>query len=305
MPLFPGSKYYISKEKMSWHLAGKFCKSNGMELASIETEAENNALLDVIDDENTKEFYWLSGSDLGSEGTFYWAGTVEELGTLSPSSNCDVAALGKALCDQRIEVVEEKLKGVTTLMNQKLCEFQIKALRESGEQQKQICEYRIKEANQQISNALKTTQPRTYGRTVSEHVASNLMPLFPGSKYYISKEKMSWHLASTFCKSNGMELASIETEAENNAILGVIGNENPKESYWLSGSDYGSEGTFYWTGTGLKISGFTYFERRQPDNYGGNEHCLQFWSASSTLAWNDHHCHLKFRFICEVIENVL
>ncbi|CAB3388909.1 Hypothetical predicted protein [Cloeon dipterum] len=233
--------------------------------------------------------------------------SVQGFGNLSPTSNCDVVALGEALCDKRIEVVEEKLKGIATLVsqNKQLCEFQIKALRESGEQQKQICEHRIKEANQQISNALKTTQPRTYGRNVPEPVASNLMPLFPGSKYYISKEKMSWHLASTFCKSNGMELASIETEAENNAILGVIGNENPKESYWLSGSDYGSEGTFYWTGTGLKISGFTYFERRQPDNYGGNEHCLQFWSASSTLAWNDHHCHLKFRFICEVIENVL
>ncbi|CAB3388380.1 Hypothetical predicted protein [Cloeon dipterum] len=190
-------------------------------------------------------------------------------------------------------------------MNQKLCEFQIKALRESGEQQKQICEYRIKEANQQISNAQKSAKTRTNGRNVPEPVASNLMPLFPGSKYYISKEKMSWHLASMFCKSNGMELASIETEAENNAILGVIGNENPKESYWLSGSDFGSEGTFYWTGTGLKISGFTYFERRQPDNHGGNEHCLQFWETSSTLAWNDHQCQLKFRFICEVNENVL
>ncbi|XP_065345365.1 hepatic lectin-like [Cloeon dipterum] len=228
--------------------------------------------------------------------------------SLSPTPNSNVAALGEALCDKRIEVVEEKLKDVVTLVsqNKQLCEFQIKALRDSGEQQKQICEHRINEANQQISNLQKSAQPRTNGRTASWHVASKLMPLFPGSKYYISKEKMSWHLASTFCKSNGMELASIETEAENNAILDVIGNEKPKESYWISGSDMGSEGTFYWTGTGMKISGFTYFERRQPDNFGGNEHCLQFWKPSTpTLAWNDHQCHLNFRFICEVNENEL
>ncbi|XP_065344621.1 C-type lectin domain family 4 member F-like [Cloeon dipterum] len=216
--------------------------------------------------------------------------------------------MGERMCNKSVEVVEEKVKSVTTQisLNQVLCETQIKAIRDSEEMNNQMCDFRMKLANQQcILNGTISSISKN-GRTVSGRVARKLMPLFPGSKYYISKEKMSWHLAGKFCKSNGMELASIETEAENNALLDAIDDENSKEFYWLSGSDLGSEGTFYWAGTGLDVSGFTYFAEGQPDNRGGKEHCLQFWRFSSaTLAWNDHQCQLNFRFICEVNENVL
>ncbi|XP_065344655.1 C-type lectin domain family 4 member K-like isoform X2 [Cloeon dipterum] len=220
----------------------------------------------------------------------------QEFGNLSPTSNCDVAALGEALCDKRIEVVEEKLKGIAKLVSQskQLCEFQIKALRESGEQQKQICEYRIKEANQQISNLQKSTQPKK--NHVGAAVSGKLSALYPGSRYYVSTEKLNWYLARKFCISNGMQLASIESKAESEALTPVLLQAGG--FFWLSGTDLGSEGKFYWdNGTGKDVKDFTNWVGTQPDNHQGNEHCLH---EKPGIGWNDYPCENQEKFICEI-----
>ncbi|CAB3374100.1 Hypothetical predicted protein [Cloeon dipterum] len=126
----------------------------------------------------------------------------------STSSCGSVVALSEELCDKKVQ------------LNKLLCENQIKAQRESEEQQKQICEQRIQQVNQQCRD--NATKSATYEKTVSASVSRELQSLHPGSKYFISTEKLSWHFAVKFCKSNGMELASIETEAENRALLRTI-----------------------------------------------------------------------------------
>jgi hypothetical protein len=42
--------------------------------------------------------------------------------------------------------------------------------------------------------------------------------------------------------------------------------------FWTSGSDQGSEGSFYWTATGQNMK-YTFWHSGQPDNMGGNENC--------------------------------
>ena len=43
---------------------------------------------------------------------------------------------------------------------------------------------------------------------------------------------------------------------------------------------------------------FTYWGTGQPDNHGGNEHCVNIW-PSVGYEWNDQTCDSRFCFVCE------
>ncbi|XP_065346421.1 macrophage mannose receptor 1-like [Cloeon dipterum] len=217
-----------------------------------------------------------------------------------PTSSCDVVALGEALCDKRVEIVEEKLKGVYTLvkLNKLLCENQIRAQRESEEKQEQICEQRIQQVHQQCKDNVTKSATHTSEKTVGASVSGELQSLYPGSKYFISSEKLSLHFAVKFCKSNGMELVSIETEAENRALLRAISQQY---YYWISGTVLGSNNRkFYWAGTGQDLQGFKFFSRGEPNNQGGNENCLNLKPSGGSHIWNDSPCESLIKFICEL-----
>lgn len=138
---------------------------------------------------------------------------------------------------------------------------------------------------------------------------------------YISWMKENWYAASKRCKYSGMELVSIESKQENDAILGVIGEKliwifkfrfvativwiffagNATEDFWLSGTDLGNEGDFYWASTGHPFGLFSDWMIKMPDNFRNNEHCVQFHSAGG-LKWNDNNCNRAYKFICELVQ---
>ncbi|CAB3379452.1 Hypothetical predicted protein [Cloeon dipterum] len=131
----------------------------------------------------------------------------------------------------------------------------------------------------------------------------SLTVLSTGS-YYISPsgQLKSWFMADKFCKSNGLELASVETIEESDALIAAFGSSTDR--FWLSGTDLGKEGTFYWSGVGKFIDAFWYFEDGQPDNANGNENCVQYFVHpdfnDATYKWNDDKCNSPFRFVCEL-----
>ncbi|XP_065344091.1 CD209 antigen-like protein B [Cloeon dipterum] len=218
----------------------------------------------------------------------------------------DLLEMEARICNTRVNVVEEKLRGVTAQLNlsKSSCETRINALIENGKLQTKLCDFRVNLASQNcIYDNTGAVMRRTNASSrVAEGVAGKLLSPFPSSEYFFSTEELNWYSAARFCKSNGMELASIETEAENNAILQVIGKL--VGDFWLSGTDLGSEGKFYWAGTGMDVEGFTKFLRGQPDNYIGEEHCLQFHRHRITnIGWNDNKCDVQCRFICEKTKN--
>lgn len=121
------------------------------------------------------------------------------------------------------------------------------------------------------------------------------------------------------CKALGLELASIESEEEDAELMKIISgillpwvtlrNKNiqtkfiflavKSDDYWISGTDLGSEGKFYWASTGQPFGDYTKFKSNQPDNFEGVEHCLHYVGWVSADNWNDNNCDKKFRFICE------
>lgn len=113
---------------------------------------------------------------------------------------------------------------------------------------------------------------------------------------------------------------AIETEAEHLAVLGALGKisifrfhilwykyilgEFITNRYWLGGSDFGSEGNFYWVSTGVNF-GFTAWHAGEPSGNnptnGIKEDCVQYWNRNGTILWNDSPCENAYNYVCEYI----
>jgi hypothetical protein len=77
-------------------------------------------------------------------------------------------------------------------------------------------------------------------------------------------------------------------------------------NFWTSGSDEFHEGIFNWCGTSkaVNVSMDFKFGAGEPNNYGGNENCIQSKvlgdKPPATFIYNDNICKSSNRYICEV-----
>ena len=71
------------------------------------------------------------------------------------------------------------------------------------------------------------------------------------------------------------------------------------DSFWVGGTDLVKENLWMWATSQRRItsSRFSDWERNQPDNYRGKEHCMEIYIK--TDKWNDRACHDWKKFICE------
>ncbi|KAK6174799.1 hypothetical protein SNE40_013377 [Patella caerulea] len=87
----------------------------------------------------------------------------------------------------------------------------------------------------------------------------------------MSTYKRTWPEARAVCNDTGGRLlimTSVELSLKWEPIKDMTTNE-----FWIGGSDEAEEGTWVWLdGSGVTGSGWV---PGQPDNYFGNEHCLQ------------------------------
>ncbi|XP_065348723.1 P-selectin-like [Cloeon dipterum] len=207
-----------------------------------------------------------------------------------------------AFCNHKVQSMFEKYEA-----QKNVCDWRVNLLTKMFDERLNSC-YRERILEKEICNLTIDKEVERRHSTVEvlqanrrEILTENLLGLSTGN-YFISKptQKGNWYLASQFCKSNGLELVSIETEAESIALVEALGETTDR--FWLSGTDLGSEGKFYWSATGKNIGLFSDFSSGQPDNYKGNEHCLQLWTntPNKTYAWNDNVCEHMYRFICEL-----
>jgi len=130
-----------------------------------------------------------------------------------------------------------------------------------------------------------------------------------------------------------MQLVSIETKEEDEAILDALSNlicfkikllairilyfqcliaggynfNSSADVFWISSNDLWREGEFFWDSTGEFLGPYTNWCEEEPRNGGTNkEHCGGLWkkNGTSTWGWNDYHCDSLLNYICEApIEN--
>lgn len=62
---------------------------------------------------------------------------------------------------------------------------------------------------------------------------------------------MSWFDAESFCISRGLQLASVDDEAEFTYIKNqIVARGLQNSQVWIGGTEIGSEDNYYWTNTG-------------------------------------------------------
>ncbi|XP_055622026.1 C-type lectin 37Da-like [Toxorhynchites rutilus septentrionalis] len=131
-------------------------------------------------------------------------------------------------------------------------------------------------------------------------------PQIPAKKYHIPSIRANWFKAYEFCNSIGMQLVTIRSREENDAVGSFIeGTDkfNPIASFlWIGGSDLAEEGVFSWMATAQLLT-FTNFYSGEPSNANGGEDCLHLVylpSMELRWKWNDNNCkNNSLHFVCE------
>ena len=107
---------------------------------------------------------------------------------------------------------------------------------------------------------------------------------------------MTWWEAELHCVSVGANLVSIHSLEEHNFVNSLIKNFDPTQgSTWIGLTDIHKEGEWMWS-DGSKVS-FTQWKTNEPNNYGGNEHCVHT-NSGTAFKWNDSGCSHALTFVC-------
>ena len=106
-------------------------------------------------------------------------------------------------------------------------------------------------------------------------------------------EELSWHDASAACLAKGLQLASVQSAAENDLLVTAsAGNE-----VWIGGTDAFSEGTWVWSPSNTPLS-YTNWHSGNPDNRDGHQDCLML-NYGNPGEWDDRICTGERKYVCE------
>ncbi|XP_074518387.1 galactose-specific lectin nattectin-like [Halichoeres trimaculatus] len=105
-----------------------------------------------------------------------------------------------------------------------------------------------------------------------------------------------WALAEVNCRALGGNLASVHSLAEEHFVKGLILRAtNGSPSVWIGGSDSHYEGLWLWSDSSRFA--FTYWCRGEPNNYWGNQHCIQM-NYGGGKCWDDLSCYDHRPYVC-------
>ncbi|CAH1772722.1 unnamed protein product [Owenia fusiformis] len=165
----------------------------------------------------------------------------------------------------------------------------------------------LRETNERLDNAIKylrngTTNIPNYSSNTTVEKCPPSSVQYEGTCYTFIKQQMTWHQAELTCLTLGGHLVAIETQSEQDFIVGYLDDNDMKGfDYWIGANDLIQEGQFIWVGTNKPLSYTTWADINgpQPDNNKGKEHCVHLRDIHD-LNWNDINCfEYEFRSICE------
>ncbi|XP_017768252.1 PREDICTED: C-type lectin 37Da-like [Nicrophorus vespilloides] len=118
--------------------------------------------------------------------------------------------------------------------------------------------------------------------------------------YFETYYKASWFKALMACGKMGMELLSIDSDAEFDKIHALVKDKvEYKEGLMIWTSAAMKEiGQFNWIYTGNPVEVSKWLSD-QPNNFGKNEFCMHIWLYNKQFVLNDIRCDTEAHFICE------
>ena len=110
---------------------------------------------------------------------------------------------------------------------------------------------------------------------------------------------VNWDVAEDSCKNIGAHLASIESQCEQNTVVGLSNGA----AVWTGGNDQASEGSFVWLNgnefykSGAPVSGaFTKLSTGFNSASTTTQHCVQLGESGD---WDDVVCSKTLNYVCE------
>ncbi|XP_039444675.2 perlucin-like [Culex pipiens pallens] len=135
------------------------------------------------------------------------------------------------------------------------------------------------------------------------NVATQVSSCAETKRYFIYNDKEltffeAWHQ----CRSYGLRLAMVNSVVDDAKLKLAFAEKDfsQKEVYWIAATNIGRNGSYVWITDNTPVI-YTNFLPQQPDNYGGDEHCIEVGHGGiGTTQWNDRQCEKKSRYICEL-----
>ncbi|XP_017768248.1 PREDICTED: C-type lectin 37Da-like [Nicrophorus vespilloides] len=118
--------------------------------------------------------------------------------------------------------------------------------------------------------------------------------------YFETYYKASWYKAFMACSKLGMELLSIDSVEEFDKIHTLVKEKMEYRNgltIWTAGA-MKDVGEFNWMNTGNPVLS-TRWHQGEPNNDGGNSHCLQIWINNNRFLLDDTQCSNERFFICQ------
>lgn len=117
---------------------------------------------------------------------------------------------------------------------------------------------------------------------------------YNGKTYRYCSSGQTWGNAQAQCQGMGMNLASINSNDENNFVGGTA-SSIAQGSWWIGFNDNAAEGNFVWS-DGSPVT-YSRWNPGEPNNSGNAEDCAEIYTGSNV--WNDLNCNSGRYFICE------
>jgi hypothetical protein len=130
--------------------------------------------------------------------------------------------------------------------------------------------------------------------TVSPDIIAAVAFTIDGQLYLGYSQRMSWAAAREQCRSQGMDLASVTSAAQNQALAAAMKAQVIGEgSFWIGGTDSAVEGNWAWSdGSAWSYSNWATME----PNGGTRESCAMVYTLDG--GWIDILCTDPLDFAC-------
>ena len=260
----------------SWQAAQDECAShgNGSSLATIASLAQTRwtyELLRSMGALTSSSSVWLGLNDLAAEGSYVWASGKS-------TSNRNWAALEPDDGSGGEDCVAMTAASLG-LWSDEAC----------SSSRKGLCNL----------NVLEQPVPSPAPPGNSSFACAPNFDSIHGNCYQYSTISSNWIDAELACESQGAQLASFDSLSEYEAVMEYYYGSGGRSTIitWIGLTDIAEEGSFVWVDG--STSTFRNWDRRQPDNTKGAEHCTFIWDTTDRK-WNDAPCYLLYYSLCKL-----
>lgn len=153
------------------------------------------------------------------------------------------------------------------------------------------------------TNVQQYTWNASYAQTFSidyTSISPSATKYFNGNRYEYYDHTMTWNQAYRVCEKKGGHLVTITSQEENDFVFDLA-NDFENNYCWLGGTDFASEGNWYWVNS--EKFGYSNWRSGEPnDDSNGTEEYMHMHVLNDYAGqWNDlpNDINNVFGFICE------